>query len=47
MGKDLLINCSKFYIIDFKNIGGLVMPIILDISSAGNTIEELYIPAEV
>ncbi|MGL1957156.1 MAG: M1 family metallopeptidase [Colwellia sp.] len=45
--KDLLVNDSKFYIIDFKNKGGLVMPIILDITYVDNTTEHVYIPAEV
>jgi len=43
----LLTNESNFYIIDFKNIGGLVMPILLDITYADNTKEHLRIPAEI
>jgi len=45
--KDLLGNDSNFYIIDFHNKGGLVMPILLDITYADNTKESLRIPAEI
>ena len=45
--KDLLTNNSKFYVIDFSNHGGLVMPILLDITYADNTTEHIYIPAEI
>ena len=40
-------NESKFYVIDFSNHGGLVMPILLDITYADSTTEHLYIPAEI
>ncbi|REL34084.1 M1 family metallopeptidase [Thalassotalea euphylliae] len=45
--KDLLANDSKFYIIDFANKGGLVMPIILDITYADDSTEQVRIPAEI
>jgi hypothetical protein len=45
--KDLLVNGSKFYVLDFKNIGGLVMPIILDITYTDGTTEHLKLPAEI
>jgi hypothetical protein len=45
--KDLLTNDSKFYVLDFENKGGLVMPIILDIKYADGTKEHLNIPAEI
>ncbi|MFT5758010.1 MAG: hypothetical protein ACI9LM_002747 [Alteromonadaceae bacterium] len=45
--KDLLVNDSNFYIIDFHNKGGLVMPILLDITYADNSKEHLRIPAEI
>ena len=45
--KDLLVNDSNFYIIDFSNHGGLVMPILLDVTYADNTSEKLHIPAEI
>ena len=45
--KDLLVNDSNFYIIDFENKGGLVMPILLDITYADNSTERLHIPAEI
>lgn len=45
--KDLLLNQSNFYIIDFKNKGGLVMPIILDITYADGSTEHMKLPAEI
>jgi len=45
--KDILVNDSKFYIVDFHNKGGLVMPILLDITYADNSKEHLRIPAEI
>jgi hypothetical protein len=45
--KDLLLNQSNFYIIDFENKGGLVMPIILDITYADGSIEYIKLPAEI
>ncbi|TWX64843.1 M1 family metallopeptidase [Colwellia demingiae] len=45
--KDLLTNNSKFYVIDFSNNGGLVMPILLNITYADSTTEHIYIPAEI
>ncbi|HBY87865.1 MAG TPA: aminopeptidase, partial [Colwellia sp.] len=45
--QDLLTNDSNFYVIDFSNHGGLVMPILLDITYADSTTEHIYIPAEI
>jgi hypothetical protein len=45
--KDLLLNQSNFYVIDFENIGGLVMPIILDITYADGSKEHIKLPAEI
>lgn len=45
--KDLLISKSNFYIVDFENKGGLVMPILLDITYADGSVEHLNIPAEI
>ena len=45
--KDLLLNQSNFYVIDFENKGGLVMPIILDITYADGSTEYIKIPAEI
>jgi len=45
--KDLLLNQSNFYIIDFENKGGLVMPILLDITYADGSTEHLKLPAEI
>jgi len=45
--KALLTSGLNFYVIDLKNIGGLVMPVILQIDYADGTGEELRIPAEI
>ena len=45
--KALLVDERNFYIVDFKNKGGLVMPIILDITYADGEIEHVRIPAEI
>ena len=45
--KDLLIDERNFYIVDFENKGGLVMPIILDLTYADNTVERVTLPAEI
>ncbi len=45
--KDLLGSNLNFYQIDFKNIGGLVMPIILKFQFADGTEDVQYIPAEI
>ena len=43
--------CSRagmnFYVVELSNIGGLVMPVILQIDYADGTSEELRIPAEI
>lgn len=38
---------KNYYVLEFSNVGGLVMPIILDIAYADGTSEELRIPAEI
>jgi hypothetical protein len=38
---------SNFYVVDLKNIGGLVMPVILAIDYTDGTKEEMRIPAEI
>jgi hypothetical protein len=43
----LLTSGMNFYVLDLKNIGGLVMPVILWVEYADNTSEELRIPAEI
>lgn len=43
----LLKSKQNFYVIDFTNIGGLVMPLVLEIEYADESKEELRIPAEV
>jgi hypothetical protein len=45
--KDLLVDERNFYIVDFENKGGLVMPIILDLTYADNTVERVTLPAEI
>ena len=37
----------NFYLLDFKNVGGLVMPLILRVDYAEGTSEELRLPAEI
>lgn len=38
---------AEYYALEFSNIGGLVMPIILGLEFADGTTERMYIPAEV
>jgi aminopeptidase N len=45
--KDLLIDERNFYIVDFENKGGLVMPVILELTYADNTTERVTLPAEI
>jgi hypothetical protein len=45
--RELLNSGMNFYVIDLKNIGGLVMPVILGVEYADGTTEELRIPAEI
>jgi hypothetical protein len=45
--KALLTSDNYFYVLDFSNLGGLVMPVILEINYADNTKEELRVPAEI
>jgi len=45
--RELLQAGTNFYVLDFKNIGGLVMPVILEIEYMDGAKEELRIPAEI
>ena len=45
--KELLNGGYNFYQLDFENIGGLVMPIILEFTFGDNTTEVIRIPAEI
>ena len=45
--KDLIASNTYFYQLDFKNIGGLVMPIILEMQYEDGTKEVTRIPAEI
>jgi hypothetical protein len=45
--RELLQAGLNFYVVDLKNVGGLVMPVILDIEYADGTREIMYIPAEI
>lgn len=38
---------KNYYVLEFSNIGGLVMPIILELTFADGTVEELRLPAEI
>lgn len=38
---------KNYYVIDFSNKGGLVMPILLQLTYADGTVEDQYIPAEI
>ena len=43
----LLTTGMNFYVIELKNVGGLVMPVILEVEYTDGTNEELRIPAEI
>jgi hypothetical protein len=43
----LLNSGLNFYVVELKNVGGLVMPVILQVEYADGTKEELRIPAEI
>jgi hypothetical protein len=45
--KSLLQSGLNFYVVDLSNLGGLVMPVILQIDYMDGTSEELRIPAEI
>ncbi len=45
--RELLQAGTNFYVVDLKNLGGLVMPVILAIEYADGSKEELRIPAEI
>ena len=45
--KDLLSAGLNFYVVELKNVGGLVMPVIFAIEYADGTKEEMRIPAEI
>ncbi|MDT7541448.1 MAG: hypothetical protein QOE33_1352 [Acidobacteriota bacterium] len=45
--RELLQTGLNFYVVDLKNIGGLVMPVIFEIEYADGTQEALRIPAEI
>lgn len=44
---DLLKTQRNFYLLEFSNVGGLVMPIILKLDYTDGTTEEMRIPAEI
>ena len=44
---DFLNSGLNMFQIRFRNIGGLVMPLILDVTYEDGTVEQLYIPAEI
>jgi hypothetical protein len=45
--RELLQSGTNFYVVDLKNLGGLVMPVILEIEYVDGSREELRIPAEI
>jgi len=45
--KELLKMTTQFYIVDLKNVGGLLSPVIIKITFADGSIEDLRIPAEI
>jgi len=45
--KQLLQTKKFFYVVDLKNVGGLIMPVILEIQFADGKQQELRIPAEI
>jgi hypothetical protein len=45
--RELLRAGMNFYVLEFRNVGGLVMPLILRVEYADGTQEELRIPAEI
>ncbi|WP_231757361.1 M1 family metallopeptidase [Microbulbifer elongatus] len=38
---------KHYYVMDFSNLGGLVMPILLELTFEDGSVEERYIPAEI
>nr|WP_229359873.1 M1 family metallopeptidase [Ferrimonas aestuarii] len=45
--QELLKEKHNVYLLDFSNLGGLVMPILLKLSYDDGSFEELYLPAEI
>ncbi|MGI8811888.1 MAG: M1 family metallopeptidase [Pyrinomonadaceae bacterium] len=45
--KQLLADNYNFYVVDVKNIGGLVMPLIFKVDYMDGTTEEIRVPAEI
>ncbi|HLS28258.1 MAG TPA: M1 family metallopeptidase [Opitutales bacterium] len=43
----LLETDKRFYLVDFRNVGGLVSPLILELGFADGSTEEVYLPAEI
>ena len=45
--RELLNSGLNFYVVDLRNVGGLVMPVLLKLEYTDGTSEELRIPAEI
>ncbi len=45
--RELITSGLNFYVVDLKNLGGLVMPVIFEIEYTDGTKEEMRIPAEI
>ena len=43
----MLRRTTKFYVVDFRNLGGLVMPILLRVHYADNSSEMMTFPAQI
>ena len=45
--RELLGNKMNFYVVDLENVGGLVMPVILEVTHADKSTREIRLPAEI
>jgi hypothetical protein len=45
--KELLATRANFYVVDLANLGGLIMPVILELEYEDGSTEEVRIPAEI
>jgi hypothetical protein len=45
--KELVATAANFYVVTIRNVGGLVMPVIMQIEYTDKTSEEIRIPAEI
>ena len=45
--RELLSSKLNFYVLDLENLGGMVMPVLLQLTYEDKSVEELHIPAEI